>query len=82
MSTPITETVAGPIVSGATLDYTFSQNFDFSADGVYNITVYASLSGDENPNNDTIRGVVKNYTPTSVPTTIDFEDIVYSIDIQ
>jgi hypothetical protein len=73
--TPITETVAGPIVSGATLDYTFSQNFDFSADGVYNITVYASLSGDENPNNDTIRGVVKNYTPTSVPTTIDFEDI-------
>jgi len=72
---PITETVAGPIASGATLDYTFSQNFDFSADGVYNITVYASLSGDENPNNDTMRGVVKNYTPTSVPTTIDFEDI-------
>lgn len=73
--TPITETVDGPIASGATLDYTFTQNFDFSEDGVYNITVYSSLSGDGNPNNDTIRGVVKNYTPTSVPTTIDFEDI-------
>lgn len=72
---PITETVTGPIASGATLDYTFSQNFDFSEDGVYNITVYSSLSGDENPNNDTIRGVVNNYTPTTVPTTIDFEDI-------
>lgn len=73
--TPITETVAGPIVSGATLDHTFSQNFDFSADGVYNITVYSSLSGDENPNNDTMRGVVNNYAPSQVPTTIDFEDI-------
>jgi len=73
--TPITETVAGPIVSGATLDHTFSQNFDFSADGVYNITVYSSLSGDENHNNDTMRGVVNNYAPTTVPTTIDFEDL-------
>ena len=73
--TPITETVAGPIVSGATLDHTFSQNFDFSADGVYNITVYSSLSGDENPNYDTMRGVVNNYAPSQVPTTIDFEDI-------
>jgi hypothetical protein len=73
--TPITETVAGPIVSGANLDYTFSQNFDFSADGVYNIIVYASLSGDENPNNDTIHGVVNNYAPSQVPITIDFEDI-------
>lgn len=73
--TPITETVAGPIVSGATLDHTFSQNFDFSADGVYNITVYSSLSGDENHNNDTMRGVVNNYVPTTVPTTIDFEDL-------
>ncbi|MDI3544788.1 MAG: hypothetical protein PWQ43_880 [Rikenellaceae bacterium] len=72
---PITETVAGPIASGATLDYTFPQNFDFSEDGVYNITVYSSLSGDENPNNDTMHGVVNNYAPATVPTTIDFEDI-------
>lgn len=73
--TPITETVAGPIVSGATLDYTFTQNFDFSADGVYNITAYASLSSDENHNNDTMHGIVGNYAPTTVPTTIDFEDL-------
>ncbi|MDI6834055.1 MAG: T9SS type A sorting domain-containing protein, partial [Bacteroidales bacterium] len=73
--TPINETVAGPIVSGATLDYTFAQNFDFSADGVYNITAYSSLPGDENHNYDTIHGVVKNYVPTTVPTTINFDDI-------
>ena len=73
--TPITETVAGPIVSGATIDHTFTQNFDFSTDGIYNIMVYSSLSGDENHNNDTMRGVVNNYAPTTVPTTIDFEDL-------
>ena len=37
--------------------------------------VYSSLSGDENHNNDTMRGVVNNYAPTTVPTTIDFEDL-------
>jgi hypothetical protein len=73
--TPITETVAGPIASGATIDHTFTQNFDFSTDGIYNIMVYSSLSGDENHNNDTMRGVVNNYAPTTVPTTIDFEDL-------
>lgn len=73
--TPITETVAGPIASGTTLDHTFTQNFDFSTDGIYNVMVYSSLSGDENHNNDTMRGVVNNYAPTTVPTTIDFEDL-------
>ncbi len=73
--TPITETVAGPIASGATLNHTFSQNFDFSADGVYNITAYSALATDENHNNDTIHGVVNNYIPTTVPTTINFDDI-------
>ncbi|MDD3630673.1 MAG: T9SS type A sorting domain-containing protein [Bacteroidales bacterium] len=73
--TPITETVAGPIASGATLNHTFSQNFDFSADGVYNITAYSDLATDENHNNDTIHGVVNNYIPTTVPTTINFDDI-------
>ncbi|MFA5492769.1 MAG: T9SS type A sorting domain-containing protein [Bacteroidales bacterium] len=72
--TAITETVAGPIASGATLDYTFTQTFDFSAPGTYNVKVYISLSGDVNPNNDTITGTVKSFTPASLPFTIDFED--------
>ncbi len=71
---PIMETVPGPIASGATLDYTFTNNFNFSADGVYNITAYASLSGDPIHNNDTIHGVVNNYAPTTVPTTINFDN--------
>ena len=72
--TPITETVAGPIPSLTTLDYTFTHTFDFSTPGTYNVKVYTSLAGDENNNNDTITGVVNSFAPSSIPITIDFEN--------
>jgi len=72
--TLFTDTVAGPIASGTTLDHAFSQNFDFSADSVYNITVYTSLSSVENHINDTMREVVNNYAPDTIPKTINFDN--------
>lgn len=50
----ITETVAGPLGVGETIEYTFTQTADFSAFGDYELTVTTALAGDADPSNDSI----------------------------
>ena len=44
----------GTVILGynETYEYTFSQTVDISTPGLYNLSVYTSLPGDENPEND------------------------------
>jgi hypothetical protein len=50
----VTETVAGPLGVGETIDYTFTQTADFSAFGEYIVTASTELAGDSDPTNDSI----------------------------
>ncbi len=57
---PVNEVVAGPISTGASMEYTFAATANLGTVGqTYEITAYTSLVGDEDNNNDTI---VKNVT--------------------
>jgi len=51
-SDTITETVAGPIAPGATLEYTTTADYDFSSYTYYDVAVFTSLPSDENTMND------------------------------
>jgi hypothetical protein len=50
----ITETVAGPLGVGESIEFTFTQTADFSALGDYELTASTSLAGDADPTNDSI----------------------------
>ncbi len=50
--TAVNEVIAGPIAAGAYVDYTFTQTADLSAVQGYEIVATATLTGDENPNNN------------------------------
>lgn len=52
--TVVTEIVPGPIDSGETIDYSFTQTANFSAFGDYIVTVSTQLAGDSDPENDSI----------------------------
>jgi len=52
--TPVTETVPGPLAVAETIEYTFTQTADFSEFGDYIVTVTTILSGDSDPDNDSI----------------------------
>jgi len=72
--TAIDETYSLTIASGSTATYTFATPVDFSPIGVYNIQVYTSLLGDENPTNDETTSSVTHYpTINTFPSTEDFE---------
>lgn len=49
----VTETVSTIILPTDTFEYTFAATTDFSAQGIYNIAVYTTTSGDMNTSNDT-----------------------------
>ena len=55
-----TETYTETISSGETIQFTFGQTYDFSELGDYNLSISASLSEDENQNNNTISEVITN----------------------
>ena len=55
-----TETYTETISSGETIQFTFGQTYDFSELGDYNLSITASLSEDENQNNNTISEVITN----------------------
>lgn len=50
----VTETVAGPLGVGETIEYTFTQTADFSEFGDYIVMVTTMLTGDSDPDNDSI----------------------------
>jgi len=53
--TPVTETISASIAPGAYYIYSFTQKVNMSGAGVlYNLKSYATLTTDENHNNDTI----------------------------
>lgn len=58
--TPVTEQVAGPIAAGATLDYSFTNQGDFTAFQGYNLSATTALASDSNTANDEISVVVVN----------------------
>ncbi|MCF8302234.1 MAG: T9SS type A sorting domain-containing protein [Bacteroidales bacterium] len=59
----VTENVAGPIASGATLDYSFTTTADLSEYATYSIEAYTELAGDENSANDDHTVSVTNTPP-------------------
>jgi len=69
----VLDTITGTINPGQTMAFTFAVPIDLSADGVYNIVVYHSLSSDVNLGNDTLKFVVTNVVPKTIPYTMGFE---------
>jgi hypothetical protein len=51
---PVNEVIPGPVDSNQTIQYTFSQTFDFSNPGNYNIRSWTALPGDDILYNDSI----------------------------
>ncbi len=57
---PVIEQVAGPLAAGATLDYSFTTQGDFTAIQGYNLSATTALASDSNTANDEISVVVVN----------------------
>lgn len=71
-SSPVIETVAGPVAAGATLSYTFATPVDLSAEGGYLIVARTSLSTDSQTDNDAISKSVINLSCSSSVNDTDF----------
>lgn len=56
----VTESVSASIAPSATMDYTFSNTANLSANGNYIIKAYADLSSDVDHFNDTISKIIEN----------------------
>jgi len=69
--------VVTDLVAGDSIQVVFSSEFTFSP-GVYTVTVYTELVGDENPENDTLMKTVETYDPgvaegiSSIPQSFSF----------
>lgn len=59
---PVTETVAGPIETGETISYSFTQTGDFSDLGDYEVTATTLLPGDVDPSNDSITEIITKFS--------------------
>lgn len=55
-----TETVAGPLAAGGTLDYTFTATVDLSAFQTYTLSATTSLAGDVDTSNDSTTVTIEN----------------------
>jgi len=63
----VNEILGGPVVSGGTIQHTFSATADLSNIGAtYQITAYTGLETDEEHNNDTIIKSVTFYAPNDI----------------
>lgn len=71
----LTDTIAGPIASGGSINYTFLGTLDLSTAGNYSITISTGLSGDVNTQNDSSAITITNSSPFNVtsPYTMGFE---------
>jgi len=61
---------SGTLVSGGTLDVPMTTVADFSTPGTYTVSVYTTLSGDENVNNDTLDFTIERVPPVMPPTSV------------
>ncbi len=79
---PFSQTVIQTINPGDVLDFTFSEKADLSsADTEYTIIVTSSLTGDENPQNDTLTKVVKNTSGTYPPGSGGGSEYISNVEI-
>jgi hypothetical protein len=62
-----TETVAGPIATGDTLQYLFSATANLSAPGLHTIQASTTLAGDANLANNTAQTTVTTVAPLTLP---------------
>ena len=71
----VTETYPGPLLSGATDSYTFTQLLTLPGNGTYDLAVWTSLPGDGAAFNDTAYTTITvlNGTAVSLPVSEDFE---------
>lgn len=67
-TTILSETIPGPLASGASLTFTFTGTVDLSVAGNYDIRVSTSLSGDINTQNDSAGISITNSAPFYVTT--------------
>lgn len=70
----VSQTVLATILSGDTLDFTFSSLANFSAPGTHYISVYHSLAGDGNRFNDTIKFNFDIKSSINLPFYENYED--------
>jgi hypothetical protein len=71
-----TETYYDTLMNLDTLIYTFTQTFDFSTPGNYNVLIAVDNQGDELPDNDTISVVINVPSPlTSIPYVETFDTL-------
>lgn len=61
-NTPVVENFPGPINPDQEISYNFTQTADFSAPGIYTITVETALAADFDPTNDAVTKEVENTT--------------------
>ncbi len=61
------ETVAGPVSTGDTLQYTFTALADLSAPGAHIIKAVATVTGDASALNDTVSTTITTVGPTTLP---------------
>ena len=70
----VTEPMTGPLASGATLPYTFTNTANLSVPGTYTIKAWASLASDIVPQNDSTTAIVTGIPGVSAyPYVEDFE---------
>ncbi|MCH8317375.1 MAG: PKD domain-containing protein, partial [Bacteroidetes bacterium] len=70
----ITETIAGPLLSGDTITYTFTATSNLSVSGTYFFDVWTGLAGDADNTNDSITNyLIENTAVTTFPYLEDFE---------
>ncbi|MBL6607224.1 MAG: T9SS type A sorting domain-containing protein [Flavobacteriaceae bacterium] len=58
--TPVTETFIGSLDAEQSTNFSFAQQLDLTALGPYEITVSTALSGDQEPNNDSVTTTITN----------------------
>lgn len=72
-NTPVNEVIPGPIGSGQTLTYTFTQQANLGGTGTYNFAIWVDLPGDGNSWNDTAYVTTSVGSVSSLPMEDDFE---------
>ncbi len=68
-----TQTVSATVNPGATIDYTFTGTFDFSATGAINVVSWTELATDEDNTNDTLDVSINNTTSIFEASNTTFE---------
>lgn len=81
--TPVIETIQTNLVSGESLEYTFTQTANFTQVGAYDLDVWVNTNSDVNVSNDSVIGEVRaiqlDNASIQLPYTENFEDALSKI---